>query len=396
MMPLSNHQLPPPLMTSEIGSFAQRTITERKPEIIRRVIADNDYPPDIIEALHQFVNEIASKPIAPLRENTEDSSFWNTQWSKYAGKTWLEIPWYFAETYFYRRLLEILGYLQPGKFYKLDPFNIQKVSLENSALDQLRSNWLLIEKKPIQERFIYLLHASLWGNRADLSNFTVKENAHQGIDTHILRQHIIINHTQRVHNYLRTGVQTVVFINDNVGADSLCDLFLADFLLTHSWVQTVVFHLKNQPFFVSDAMPTDIQRIIHKLKSMPGTLIPLGKRLIECLQNGKLQLTTDPFWVSSLTFNQIPEPLCSELSQADLIILKGDVNYRRLLDDRHWAPITKVEKVTKQFPKPFLLLRTLKGEIIVGLAKGQAKEIAIQDPTWLINGKRGIIQFVKA
>jgi hypothetical protein len=36
-------ELPPPLMTSELGSFARRTIVERKPQIIRQVIEDNDY-----------------------------------------------------------------------------------------------------------------------------------------------------------------------------------------------------------------------------------------------------------------------------------------------------------------------------------------------------------------
>ena len=46
------------------------------------------------------------------------------------------------------------------------------------------------------------------------------------------------------------------------------------------------------------------------------------------------------------------------------------------------------------FPAPFVVLRTLKGEIMVGLEPGQAEAIAAQDPTWLINGKRGIIQYV--
>lgn len=396
MMSISNPNPPPPLMTSETGSFAQKTITERKPEIIRRVIADHAYPQDILEALHLFMREIASLPIAPLRENTADSAFWIAQWSKIAGKTWLEIPWYFAETYFYRRLLEIIGYLQPGPFYKIDPFQPQKIALENAALDQLQSNWQVIEETPTQERFTYLLHASLWGNRADLSNFTVKETAQQGSNTHNLRQHIIIDHSQQVHNHLSAGLDKVMFINDNVGADSLWDLLLADFLLTHSWVQTIVFHLKNHPFFVSDAMPADIERIVLKLKSRPQPLESLGNRLDQRLQSGRLQLTTDPFWVSSLTFHPLPAPIYSELSQADLIILKGDVNYRRLLDDRHWAPTTQVETITMQFPKPFLIIRTLKGEIIAGLAQGQAEEIAAQDRAWLINGKRGLLQFVKA
>jgi hypothetical protein len=45
-------------------------------------------------------------------------------------------------------------------------------------------------------------------------------------------------------------------------------------------------------------------------------------------------------------------------------------------------------------PAPFAALRTLKGELIVDLQPGQADALAAADPTWLINGQRGVIQFV--
>ena len=46
------------------------------------------------------------------------------------------------------------------------------------------------------------------------------------------------------------------------------------------------------------------------------------------------------------------------------------------------------------FPAPFVALRTLKGEIKVGLQPGQAQTLQAEDPTWLINEKRGVIQLV--
>ena len=69
--------LPPYLMTSEPGSFARKTIVERKAQIIARVIADHDYPPEIIAKLNAFRNEImkpacgadhGSSAIQPLSE----------------------------------------------------------------------------------------------------------------------------------------------------------------------------------------------------------------------------------------------------------------------------------------------------------------------------------------
>ena len=94
-------------------------------------------------------------------------------------------------------------------------------------------------------------------------------------------------------------------------------------------------------------------------------------------------------------FDQFPPPLRAELSLSGLVILKGDVNYRRLLGDRHWPHTTRLEEVAAGFPAPLLVLRTLKGEILVGLAPGQAEALAAHDPTWLINGQRGLIQFCR-
>jgi hypothetical protein len=53
-----------------------------------------------------------------------------------------------------------------------------------------------------------------------------------------------------------------------------------------------------------------------------------------------------------------------------------------------------MEKVCAYFPAPFVAVRTLKGEIMVGLQPGQADALQAEDPTWLINGKRGVIQLV--
>ena len=94
-------------------------------------------------------------------------------------------------------------------------------------------------------------------------------------------------------------------------------------------------------------------------------------------------------------FRQFPQDLWEDLSMSDLVILKGDVNYRRLLDDLHWPHDTRLEEVTRYFPTSYLTLRTLKAEIMVGLSPSQANQLQVDDPTWLINGKRGLIQFIK-
>ena len=391
----TDKRLPEPLMTSELGSFARKTIVDRKPQIIARVIADNAYSPEIVQALDAFTAEIASLPIRPLTAGIADAAAWAGEQAKYAGRSWLEVPWYFAETFFYRRLLEIVHYFQPGPYYLQDPFEKQKQGEEEAAVSQLALVWEQLTAAPPAIRFEAILHSCLWGNRVDLSNYTLTVKAHGGLDAREHRDNIVIDHTGAAIDLLSQGTQRVDFINDNAGVDTLFDLVLADHLLEQDLTDRVVFHLKNQPFFVSDAMPKDIQATIALLTRSPQPGISaLGSRLAGCVTDDRLALQTDPFWTSGDAFHQLPTAVRTDLEQSDLLVIKGDVNYRRMLDDRHWPHDARLEDIGSRFPRPFVMLRTLKGEIIVGLKPGQAEALSVEDPTWLINGIRGVIHLV--
>lgn len=387
-------ELPPPLMTSEPGSFARKTIVERKPQIIRQVIEDNGYPPETVARLEAFKEEIARHPMRPLLEEAPDVVFWNRELTTYQGKGWLEVPWYFAETYFYRRLLEAVSYFQPGPWQRHDPFGAQKQGQIRVAVERLIDDWESLAGIEPGVVFEALLHAALWGNRADLSNYTVDQAMRAGLAARDERQNLLIDHTKAVRCHLAGGVRQVDFISDNVGLDLLYDLALAALLLHQGWVEQVVFHLKGHPFFVSDGMPRDVETTLSLLLDSPSPAVRrLGSRLATALAAGCFVLEADPFWTSSLMFRQFPAPLRDELAQSDLVVIKGDVNYRRLLDDRHWPHTALLEETAAYFPAPFLVLRTLKGEIQVGLAPGQAEALAAEDPAWLINGRRGLIHF---
>jgi hypothetical protein len=138
---VKNVELPPPLMTSEPGSFARKTIVERKPQIIRQVLEDNGYPPVTVARLEAFKDEIARQPMCPLLEQAPDVAFWNRELAAYPGEGWLEVPWYFAEAFFYRRLLEAVGYFQPGPWQQRDPFGVQKKGQIRVAVERLTEDW---------------------------------------------------------------------------------------------------------------------------------------------------------------------------------------------------------------------------------------------------------------
>ena len=388
-------------MTSEPGSFARRTIVERKPQIIRQVIENNDYPSHIVQALETFAEEVAACPMRPLTRQAPDVAHWNRQVAVHRGRPWIDAPWYLAESYFYRRLLETVRYFQPGPWQGHDPFGRQKHNQEKSAVGRLAQACEQLTRVEPKVAFEALLHSSLWGNRTDLSNYTVAIEARGGLAATEERRHILIDHTDRVWE-LMTGrtvhgprLQRVDFCCDNVGADLLFDLALADFLLGHGWTRQVTFHLKVYPFFVSDAMIKDVRETISLLQAAPGPGVQrLGARMRRYLEAGQIILKDDLFWTSSLMFRHLPPLLQAELARSDLVILKGDVNYRRLLDDRHWPHTTRLEEIAGYFPSLYLVLRTLKSEIMVGLEPGQAEALDAEDPAWLINGKRGVVQLV--
>jgi hypothetical protein len=183
-------------------------------------------------------------------------------------------------------------------------------------------------------------------------------------------------------------------LNDTVGLDLLYDLALIDFLLRQGWVKRAVCHLKAHPFYVSDAMPSDLHATVAQLAvASSEALWALADRLRGYLATGCLELEADSFWTSHRMFRDFTPSLRDALARSDLVMLKGDVNYRRLLGDRHWPHTTPLEQAAAYFPAPFLVLRTLKGEIQVGLAPGEAEALAAEDPDWLINGQRGLIQY---
>src|SRR4029453_4495263 len=115
--------VPPPLRGADEGSFAEHSIVHRLPHIAQRVLADNPLPSAM---RHQIEDLIAAIPHRPVEAFTDpgapDSPRWPEYVRPYLDHTWLEVPWFFAETYFYRRLIAITAFFHTG----FDPFAVEK------------------------------------------------------------------------------------------------------------------------------------------------------------------------------------------------------------------------------------------------------------------------------
>ena len=384
---------PAPLSVSESGSFAEHTIVVRKPQIIANVIAYNRYPDHVVDALNAFRDEIAQAPVGPLTVDAPDTEAWMQQWQRRQGLTWRALDWFFAETYFYRRLIEIVGYLDQGQGASMDPFGPQKREALQQGLAPLATFCEAVaDNASPHDALMHWLDRCLWGNQVDLSNVTVRIDHRDALSA---GERLLVDHRADVCQMLLQGLPRVDVIADNSGTELLADLALAAQVLKHHHAERVTMHLKARPFFVSDAMIADAQETLAALAgSDQPALAQLGALLQGFVDEGRLALQEHPFWTTWQHFSQMPDDLCENLGQAGLIIVKGDANYRRLLEDRHWPTTASMASLTPYMPAPFVALRTLKSEIVVGLAEGQAHQIAQQDADWLIDGRWGVVHLV--
>ena len=385
--------LPRPILTSEPHSFARHTFQERVPAIVRETLALNGFPEELRRNLEELHAELTGGAIRGLREGTLDRDFWNAISAPHLGKGWLEVPWYWAEAFCYRRILEATRYFQPGPWQGRDPFAPKKASeLDPGAAPHATDALLRRLPEDPNARLEMLVQGSLWGNRIDLS-YEAAARLGGPTGSPDERANLVADDTAVLEDLLRTGERRrMALVADNAGTELLMDLALANFLLDRDLVGEIHLHLKPHPFFVSDATPEDLTAGLDALGSGGKLAGGLARSLRGHLARGRLQPFTHWHYGTSLFFFQLPEDLRGILAEMDLVILKGDANYRRLLGDAHWPPTASFQEVTQYFPAPLAAFRTLKAEIIVGLKPGEAERLGAEDAAWLVNGKRGVVQ----
>ncbi|EPB67261.1 hypothetical protein ANCCEY_13651 [Ancylostoma ceylanicum] len=90
--------------------------------------------------------------------------------------------------------------------------------------------------------------------------------------------------------------------------------------------------------------------------------------------------------------------LYRELSEASIIIFKGDLNYRKLVGDREWPYETPFKCVFQTalcgfLPAPVLAIRTLKSETVAGLPDDVAERMRNEpDRKWMVTGDYGVAE----
>jgi hypothetical protein len=389
---MSHSPSAPVILGNEPGSFPHGVLAERHPAIVRQVRDAFPYGPGQHRALDALLASCTEGRIEELAADAHDAGRW-ASWGlgQYAGRSWFDVPWLWSESYFYRRLLDAVGYFGPGPWQGIDPFRPFKLAeLDAPETDEELAALNDLAALSADEQAQALLHGSLWGNRADLGFRLSAGGARPTGGTPPL----VADDSATLWALLPpSGTGTLCLIADNAGRELVPDLLLVAHLLEHRRIGRAVLHVKPYPYYISDATTADVVDALRRLTGATGRAAAYGRALWAAMADGRLTVRAHPFSAGPLPFAELPGDLRAEFAGATVTIVKGDLNYRRLVGDRHWAPTTPFAQVTAHFPGPVAALRTLKSDVITGLdAATETALTAAEEQRWRVSGTHALIQ----
>ena len=310
-------------------------------------------------------------------------------------------PFFESEVLFYHALLAQKKYFSN----QYDFFATEKKdSLENSR-DAFIKKLGELPSPGTQDGFTLktfrtCIQYCLSANTSDLSQLNAKERLDYGMED----VNLLHDDTEILFQYLNANKKFKRFdiICDNAGKELFSDLYLACYFLSNNIVEKVVFHLKPYPFFVSDATKEDFGFMMNAIMRHDGT--ECAAQCNNYIHEGKIEIEDDMFWAAPYCFKKMPEEskLREQLCNSDLIIVKGDLNYRRLVEDRDWPYTDSFLERTKGVfgDVPIFAPRVIKSDVLVGVseaayhtAKSSDSHGAPADQRFKGSGKWAVVHF---
>jgi damage-control phosphatase, subfamily III len=344
---------------------------------------------------------------------------------------------------------DIFSKQKMSTFRSSRPAVLELATQYNDLSAQLQSNQSALASASNQEReeaertlFMEMCEICLWGNATDLSLLTNLSyddiQKLQGSESRKANQEkVLVNDLpaafeclkQAQKNATKDQERRVDIVLDNAGFELFVDFILAGYLLQSGLATQIVLHPKNIPWFVSDVIPKDFSDLLNVLvgaksfyetpteddKAADKTPAPLSekdeenmKKLFEnwsqLYAEGKIILRPNVFWTEGGSYWRMPHTapsLYEDLKSSELVIYKGDLNYRKLTCDAMWDPTTPfVGAIGPLGPGSglrTLALRTCKADVVVGLEKGVDEKLRDGDDSgcrkWAWSGKYAVVSF---
>ena len=346
---------------------------------------------------------------------------------------------------------DVFSKQKTSTFRSSRPAVIELASRYNDMTKQFESNNSALANASEEEReqaekalFIEMSEICLWGNATDLSlltNLSYEDiQKLQGSESRKANEEkIIVNDFPAAFACLKKAQKSgskerrVDIILDNAGFELFVDLVLAGYLLQSGLATHIVLHPKNIPWFVSDVVPKDFSDLLNMLvdakrfyetpseddQARGVTPQPLSDKEQQDLRalfdnwsgmyaEGQIVLRPNVFWTEGGSYWRMPKTapsLYSDLKESELVIFKGDLNYRKLTGDAMWDPTTPFnEAIGPLGPGSglrVLALRTCKADVVVGLPQGEDERLRALEGgggdsgarKWAWSGKWAVVSF---
>ncbi|KAI4091156.1 MAG: hypothetical protein LQ344_004269 [Seirophora lacunosa] len=418
----------------------------------------------IVEGLAKLKYELQhNRPLTPMVDDGRpDVADYNEELGALQSPTWFNMPWLYAECYLYRRLSTLFALSTHWKSY--DIFSRQKLSTFKSSrpavlelaakykklISQLKNDATKSQSPHEVEEAEKLLFAEmceicLWGNATDLSLLTslTYEDIQklQGSEARkSSEKNILVNNLPAAYQVLKAAKETnpegprrIDIVLDNAGFELFVDLILAGYLLAAGLATQIVLHPKSIPWFVSDVLPADFASLLNALAdpqafySTPSEnennsqkippplsedetseLLFLFQHWSTLHQEGQMTIRPNLFWTGPGSYWRLPKTapsLHEDLKESELVIFKGDLNYRKLTGDAKWPSTTPFATAIGPLGPGSgirtLALRTCKADVVVGLTVGLDEELKDAEGgggnsgarKWAWSGKWAVVQF---
>lgn len=414
--------------TADPNSFAYVACTKRWPDIIRDAADDIEQGGErrgdaeakkIAGRIRDLAHDLETDaPIEPFEHGLSGVTEYNDELGRLGCVSWLNCKWLFAECYIYRYIACLFAESTHWKGY--DVFENAKrgaFTSSSKAVDELATRFMelreeLHSKEGNEQQkkllFVEILEICLWGNATDLSLLGTLDMAQlanrqgrQAIKES--QKNIIDNDIDALWKDVATfNHKRVDIILDNAGFELFADLLFASFLIESGMASTVVLHPKDFGWFVSDVTMNDIKGLLGQMKDMNvDKITKLAEYWEGLFASRQFETFEHSFWTTAHPYCRMPyaaPDLLKELQKSDLVVFKGDLNYRKLTGDVHWPSTTPFQAAIcplSQQGLRVLTLRTNKADVCVGLEPGMEERLNKEagGPAWRRSGKYAVISY---
>lgn len=329
------------------------------------------------------------------------------------------VPFLVSEFYFYYYILYLFltkceGY---DKSYSYSVMNLQVLDPYHESKKKAVDNFfktltpaavsfrLLFNDDYAKDRsrFSSALFHCVSTNSTDLSQLKDDQSASK------VCNRLIIDDSDAVYDYLHSDQSTsgkAIYILDNYGPELISDLLFGLYLLKHCGYKEIEYYVKELPIFVSDTTMGDVRELFQeneREKLFLEWLRNCSGNSLEVIEEGGLDFIvsckdTDAKMIFKAS-PQLHRPESFETffpsitDGVTLVVVKGDMNYRRLVKDRNYDFFDDIENYVDYIEKPLLVLRSLKSNVLLGV---ETRRLDGVKPNWKTSGEYGIIHFVRS